>query len=368
MFQVEKHIKIISISIFVLGFDNCFMHYTEKIPPNQIHDGKEISLFRRHLPIKLKLNRSNIPKSIPVEFVEKIKDDKTNEYKLPSLHKQFIDNYIENYYSEEILAKFKINELFINNPNANIMVEIKALPIKIEVDKSSRLYSAFSLGMIPYQTYTYGQITFELVDLDQKEKIKEYTYKLNHRQYVGTSLYIFSPLILLFSDYIDHSGTANTYSIMWRAHEAFHRDLTYDLSRDPKLLERFYIHESPNYSLQIKSTEKGKEFEPLFQSMMESALIAKGFHLFDIDRSYSGKKKIDRSILIEKFIFERNLDGKEEVSKIKYEATCQDLISGNILWKQSISYATMQKELLDQEIIQIATQELFRQLSQDGII
>ncbi|TGM40318.1 hypothetical protein, partial [Leptospira biflexa] len=117
-----------------------------EIPPNQIQDGKENNIVKKQLPIKLRINRSNLPKSITINIIAEIlkprRDRPThpqisyesnenyieNYYSAEKLNPRYdspphpqvsnesIENYIENYYSAEILSKFKMDERFINHP------------------------------------------------------------------------------------------------------------------------------------------------------------------------------------------------------------------------------------------------------------
>ncbi|TGL24453.1 hypothetical protein EHQ46_04880 [Leptospira yanagawae] len=101
---------------------------------------------------------------------------------------------------------------------------------------------------------------------------------------------------------------------------------------------------------------------------MESALISKGFLLFEVDESTSNKTKIDRMISIENLTYERKGYGKNEISDIKYDAICKDIKSGKIYWKQTVTYKPTQKVLIDLDSIQYSVQELFNLLSQNGDI
>ncbi|WP_167881445.1 hypothetical protein, partial [Leptospira biflexa] len=245
---------------------------------------------------------------------------------------------------------------------------INPLPEKIEFNNDFMLISFYSLFMIPLKKSSYGNITFKLIDLNQKETIKVYTYQIDHTTFQGVSMFLFSPFIPLFSDYIDHSSNERTFSIMRRAYEAFNRDMIYDLSRDPKLLERFYINDSPNYSLQVMMANQENEFQSLFHSSMESALISKGFQIFEVDGSNSSKTKIDRMISIENLSYERKGNGNQTISDIKYDAICMDSKSDKIFWKQTVTFKPNQKVLSDVDTIQNSVQELFNLLSQNGDI
>ncbi|TGM35018.1 hypothetical protein [Leptospira biflexa] len=367
-FQAVHDCKFPFVFIFLFTFSACFMHYTMEIPPNQIQDGKENNIVKKQLPIKLRINRSNLPKSITINIIAEILKPRRDRPTHPQISYESNENYIENYYSAEILSKFKMDERFINHPESNILVEINPLPEKIEFNNDFMLISFYSLFMIPLKKSSYGNITFKLIDLNQKETIKVYTYQIDHTTFQGVSMFLFSPFIPLFSDYIDHSSNERTFSIMRRAYEAFNRDMIYDLSRDPKLLERFYINDSPNYSLQVMMANQENEFQSLFHSSMESALISKGFQIFEVDGSNSSKTKIDRMISIENLSYERKGNGNQTISDIKYDAICMDSKSDKIFWKQTVTFKPNQKVLSDVDTIQNSVQELFNLLSQNGDI
>lgn len=364
-FLLVKSLKVLLIFVFALIILGCFMHYTNEIPPNQIHDGKDNNLSRIQLPIKLKLDRSNVPKSITVVRSGQIEKDHS------FISHVNLKYYLENYYSQEILSNFKMGELFTSNPNSNVIIVIKSTPNKLEVSTNNIFYdfvSAFSFSVIPYKYNSYGDITFEIFDLGKNEKIKVYTYEISHSAYQGISMFLLSPFIPIFSDYIDHSTNERTFSIMRRAYDAFYRDLTYDLSRDPKLLESFYINDSPNYSVQFKNPHKQNKLNSLFLSSIESSLISKGFQIFEVGDGYTDMTKIDRSIIIENLSFEKMEISKKGSIQIKYDAICKASKYDKTFWKQNIDYTTSRRDLKDHELIQNAVQELFNKLSLNGDI
>lgn len=368
-FQSVHHCKLPFVFIYLFTFSACFMHYTMEIPPNQIQDGKENNVAKKQLPIKLKINKSNLNESKNAKLVNMTSSlDKKNNPPPFYLTQDNEGPYIGNYYSEEVLAKFKMDEQFISNPEANVLIEIKPLLKRFEFGYDRDNLAYYTLTMIPFQTDSFGEITFTLIDLNQKETIKEYTYQINHTSYAGLSMFLFSPFIPLFSDYIDHSVNYRTFSIMRRAYEAFNRDLRFDLNRDPKLLERFYINDSPNYSLQVMMANHENEFQSLFHSSMESALISKGFQIFEVDGSNSSKTKIDRMILIEILGYERKGYENQTISDIKYNAICKDSKSDKVFWKQTVTFKPNRKVSNDLDTIQNAVQELFDLLSQNGDI
>lgn len=364
-FLLVKSLKVLLIFVFALISSGCFMHYTNEIPLNQIHDGKDNNLSRIQLPIKLKLDRSNVPKSIKVNIIRSSADRRSGSEDFSNYSRI---NYLENYYSEEILAKFKLSDLFINNPDSNVLIVIKPLPEKVEYVDPDKVFTFYSLGLIPTKKSSNGKISFEIMDLNKNEKIKEYTYELSHSVYEGLSMFLLSPFIPLFSDYIDHSTNERTFSIMRRAYDAFSRDLTYDLSRDPKLLESFYINDSPNYSVQFKNPHKQNKLNSLFLSSIESSLISKGFQIFEVGDGYTDMTKIDRSIIIENLSFEKMEISKKGSIQIKYDAICKASKYDRTFWKQNIDYTTSRGDLKDHELIQNAVQVLFNELRDNGDI
>jgi len=363
-FKLLNNLKFLFVFIYTFIFTGCYIHYTKEILTNKILEEKDNNLGRTQLPIKLKLDRSNIPKSIALNIKRSSSSTRKDN---AGITEERLNNYLENYYSEEILSKFKMSELFISNPDSNVLILIKPLPDRVEFEDVQGLF-LYTFGFIPFERNSYGEITFEIIDLNKNEKIKAYTYEMEHSAYEGLSMFLLSPFIPLFSDYIDHSTNERTFSIMRRAFEAFFLEFQYDLVKDPKLLESFYVKDSPNYSVQFKKSLKENKYDSLLLSNMESALISKGFQIFELDELSTSKTKIDRIISIENLSYEKTGSGNKETIQINYEAICNDSLSKETFWKQNIKYTTKPNDVTDHEIFQNAVQELFNKLRDNGDI
>ncbi|WCL50344.1 hypothetical protein [Leptospira sp. GIMC2001] len=368
------------------------MHYTAQIPPSKEYQQDRVDLGRIQLPVKLKLDRSSIPKTIPV----RVKTTKNGQIEISVFNEYSKENeyIIENYYSEEILSKFQMSELFVSNPDANILILIKPLPENIEYFPD-QLLSYFTVSIIPYEKMSSGHIQFQVFDLNKNEILKEYNYDLHHTVYEGISNFFLSPFLPLFSDYIDHSTNERSFSVMRRAFQAFSRDFRIDLNRDSQFRERFFISDSPRYSLVIDSnkidnsneTSLNKKYESQFITALESALLSKGFSIFETDEEKITAIEIDRTIKIQNFNYKEVGSRNSGYKSIKYMAICEDVKTGKIYWNQTVEYKIRNRIPKDgsnvqvnfhtpgvkniqaeYDIIQQSVSKLFHQLIRDGII
>ncbi|MCC5815984.1 MAG: hypothetical protein JJT78_14620 [Leptospira sp.] len=359
-------VNYLILFFFISSNLGCFFHYTHQ----------EYKYYRKHiekleteleiqLPIKIKLDRSNIPEYIP----EWELGDKNRKRKI-DISSNFLDKkrqskLIENYYSEEILSKFKMNDLFVSNPDSNILILIKPTPKKIEYYDPQILW-AYTLGVIPNTLNTFGEIVFEIYDLDKKQMLKSYKYNLIHIiYYKSMTVVLLSPFI--FSEQLDHSTDNRTFSIMRRAFQLFHNDFSLELQKNPKLKDSFYINKSPHYSLELVRS-KNESFENILHSFLESTLVSKGFQVYLKDEGIKGNAQVDRTIYIEGVDFNRTINKKKSMLKIQYTAKCRDNRTGKLLWDQYVSYESDESNLSQEDIIQNSVIELFNLLSRDGII
>lgn len=95
-----------------------------------------------------------------------------------------------------------------------------------------------TLGIFPSFVETHSNVTFTLMDREDKKIIRDYTYPIQGRRIVSWLTIPFYILLPIFSDSVDGGSNFETSNVSLRMLvEAFESDLAKDCLENPELLE-----------------------------------------------------------------------------------------------------------------------------------
>ncbi|MCC5815983.1 MAG: hypothetical protein JJT78_14615 [Leptospira sp.] len=298
------------------------------------------------------------------------------------------DNMVESYFSEEIVTKFRSSEYFTHNSSANMKIRVNSSLEEVKWPVISLIGSIGTLGLFPSITRTYGRIQFEIYDSKNSKSIKTFKYRVQHRQFLGTSIIIIGAFFPLMSDRFDHSLNARNFAIMRVGFQQFENDLLKELEENKSLLKNFTKDPDKVYALLPFGNKMSQDnsYENQIYTGLESQFIKSGLSiverkkiqslLSEIRFSNSGLTTSNRLAFgkfsnAERLIIVSDLDINEPEKKsrteINFSIRCVEIESGKIIWSRRLSYSNSDQKSMGIHI-GLSVRKLINELMTNGEI
>jgi hypothetical protein len=371
-----KKIKLLTshftFFIFLLLNNQCYMHYSSLVNAPQIEisnsNNKPLKL-KQSLPLKIELNSKYRYSFDPKKIYRKNYIDGSSENKVEHFSN---DDVIDNFFSSELLAKFRYDSDI--NLNSNATIKINIIPQfegfeKPVLSAGSALWTGF---ILPWTTTSYGKIEFQLIDVYTGDVLKSYMYEIKNQQMLGWSSIIIGPILPIFSERFDHSMNEKSFAVSRLAYNTFKKDLLVDLSNDKNFENRYYKLVSPIYEIKSFSSQENEisKLSTLLLNEIKSNFSERGLIFQDLNNLSKESNTqntliADRILFISSFILRRDLNNR--ISHIQGSVICKSKKLGHVLWEQEIDFYN-NNDLLEEDIIKNIVNELNAELRLRGEI
>lgn len=371
------------VLIIAFYLQNCFLHSVSiesKIGMQKYSQSIIQSKKLKSIPVKVNFGRTKEERFPIILIANKVyKEDRLEDRSYCSTERTIHSGYDNsnreiykcnmekklknNYFTEEYFSKFQRSNFFDLANNSNLRIEINAYPGKDGNQIASFLLFFYSLGIIPFQAYTYGTIRFDIYDSKKKEKIKSFQYDIEHRFYEGSLTPLLGVILPIFSERFDQSQNFSTFAIARVAFNEFEEDFIKDFNSDENLQKAAYLHTPPIYKIQIPSKE---DFEknpnlPYLLARLESKLLQRGVELIKQENNPNNSDSIAKADRV----LNVNLISLQ-VGSVTLNISCWDRKNNQEAWTENISLPI--KSISNENEIDNAIDKLLSNLASKGEI